>query len=1470
MSDNINDIETFCKNNNITFKNIYTIDKLKELCDICNPKIPYVRIRKKDIILNLIKEHFLDETNDDHLSLEFLSKCNIFPKNSNRNIDIIKSKKSITYYDIIDEIKKHKTKKEFFNWINDGMYGEKGWKQEAIFKILLYCNCFEFEKYDIYDDSEFNKGNLIKINSIDKYFKSAINCGGSASDTLLCKKEGKKMIIFTSKNKENENGEYDVNKITHIMKEKYKEYNYTIGIVCNNKSEYIKTKSRKNESSDVYDMVDGKQIKYIIIDQDDIFRKISIFIEKFKDTDSYDNDVLGQKNEFKIRFGQRVICCKTYNILKGIIENPKNNKNTINGSDCRFGKSYCMANDVLSYTSLNSNKKLKNILFMTSQPKTMKSIQEIFEKYTEFNDFEVINLNDEKQHEIDPNKKYIFMVSIHTIKNYINTVSGSKTKRKIHKLLDIPGIGFMIIDEFHESGDTELTQQVIKQYNLSNCIKIFYTATYNKVKRHYQVPDTNIVRWSIEDNLFAAELDDDKINILSNRHNVDVKNIISKYYFDTHEIRDYYSKMIKFYFIVARPTERFIDECNVINKQKNCKDFGFSAESVCIINKDGTIKDEEKCISYFQLHFGKKTNIGIDEEQWVNEDSEKDQGTFNMIDNICKENDQRLYYGNEDNKKPLITTFYFPSILVEGDKKPDDEKKKNSNINNFSKSLKKLLEKNKHKFIVNLNEYEIIFHNSEESILQVGKLSIEECFKYHVNKFNSKKGILLFLGSSLHTGITNNYCDRLYICGNINSPDRFYQTCSRTRNESSDWNKFGVKKYGFIVCDNYQGLSSLTKICEYYKKINETSKDTFTRLIKQKLLNINDYNNGDERVMFNKWSSDEFCDKMYTMINSYNDVLKDVKNAIAELSFNFNMAFDVIKVFKGGDKKIEKIISEISEKLKNSDGIEKGIEETKIKSKEKEIEKSDEEIKEEKEIIDTINQLEINMVNHLISLIILVKNNNNFKMTEIFSNLKDKKTNIKLNGLELSIYDIIKNQLAISYPGMNNLYGEKKEPLVDYLLIKVGEGLVSNKFNIEELEKIVENAISEINSKQTQTATEKYELVLKHFFTTAHDRKQNAEVLTAVTLVIEMISKLPKDFWEVALIKSKSKDFRILDPCVGKGVFMVVMYDELIKRGYTRKQILTEILYFADINPVNVFITKMILDPYNEFELNYYIGDSLSMIFDFKFYLVLGNPPYQSSCGNKGTGNTLWDKFVNISLKIWLYENGYLVYVHPQGWRQIDNKTGKLMLSKQILYLNMNDVDDGQKVFDASTTFDYYVLQNTEPFQETNINDYKNKEYSIDLKNMRFITNHSILDITKYLDYKNENGLIKDRSTYGTDRKWVSKIKTEEFKYPCVYSINKNNELSLRYSNTNTKGHFGITKFIVSNGSGFYKDVEGEYGCTEWAYYIKCDVEDMDNIEKCFQNQEFLNIIDAVKLTSNKYNYSILKYLKKDFWKEFI
>lgn len=415
-----------------------------------------------------------------------------------------------------------------------------------------------------------------------------------------------------------------------------------------------------------------------------------------------------------------------------------------------------------------------------------------------------------------------------------------------------------------------------------------------------------------------------------------------------------------------------------------------------------------------------------------------------------------------------------------------------------------------------------------------------------------------------------------------------------------------------------------------------------------------------------------------------------------------------------------------------------------------------------------------------------------------------------------------------------------------------------------EKNKIIRTVKELINNKKLG------ELIDKHLIPQEVEKKNHAEVSTPFKLRQEMLDKVPIEFW--------TSIQKVFEPCAGKGGFIVDIIDRFMiglkdvipnkKERY--KIIVEECLYFSDINPTNVFICKLLIDPDNKYKLNYYEGDTLQLDIQKyfkinKFNAVIGNPPYQTPSGAR-----FWDKFVLKSLHNWLNKKGYLVFIHPQGWRQINNKIGKLMISKQILYLNMNNVNEGRKVFRCSTTYDYYVLQNTDTFKKTLINDYKNKEYTYNLKNVKFIPNHSIPDIEKYLDYDNTDGLILDRSIYETRKKWISKLKTEEFKYPCIYTINKQNELSLFYSNTNNKGHFDQTKFIISNGAGYYKDIEGKYGCTEWAYYIKCTKNDMNKIEKCFQNTTFLNIIDAVKLTSNRYNHCILKHLKKEFWNEFV
>lgn len=270
--------------------------------------------------------------------------------------------------------------------------------------------------------------------------------------------------------------------------------------------------------------------------------------------------------------------------------------------------------------------------------------------------------------------------------------------------------------------------------------------------------------------------------------------------------------------------------------------------------------------------------------------------------------------------------------------------------------------------------------------------------------------------------------------------------------------------------------------------------------------------------------------------------------------------------------------------------------------------------------------------------------------------------------------------------------------------------------------------------------------------------------------------------------------------------------------------------------------------------------------------MVIGNPPYQRGNNNKGVGNTLWNLFVEKSLEKLLVKGGFLVFVHPRGWRQINNKIGNLMKKKQIMYLNMNSVEQGEKVFKCSTDFDFYILENVDTYQDTIINDYKNKEYKCLLKNKQFIPNHSMKQVFQIVcNKKQKNNFLNSKSLYETRRKWMSKEQDNKHRYQCVYSINKNNEPTLRWSSRNDLGHFKTKKFIFSNGSGIIKDYKGNYGLTEWAYSFVCqNNKELNDMEKIFKTNKFQNFINAINLTSDKYNYNIMKCMKPDWYKQFL
>ncbi len=122
----------------------------------------------------------------------------------------------------------------------------------------------------------------------------------------------------------------------------------------------------------------------------------------------------------------------------------------------------------------------------------------------------------------------------------------------------------------------------------------------------------------------------------------------------------------------------------------------------------------------------------------------------------------------------------------------------------------------------------------------------------------------------------------------------------------------------------------------------------------------------------------------------------------------------------------------------------------------------------------------------------------------------------------------------------------------------------------------------------------------------------------------------------------------------------------------------------------------------------------------------------------------------------------------------------------------------------------------------------------------------------------------------------MSRTKTEEYKYPCVYTITQRDGItffysSIKHSKTEKKDMF-VPKVIWSNGLGTYPiiDSNGDYGLTQFSYAIIDDVHNLKNIENVLNNPKFIELMEYVKFQNNKYNYKVISLFKKDFWKEFL
>ena len=754
-------------------------------------------------------------------------------------------------------------------------------------------------------------------------------------------------------------------------------------------------------------------------------------------------------------------------------------------------------------------------------------------------------------------------------------------------------------------------------------------------------------------------------------------------------------------------------------------------------------------------------------------------------------------------------------------------------IEQVSNTFKKFLIKNKF-----MEEYEIITLSDTDNSKQL----INNSNLKAIN--NKKKGVIILSGRKCSMGVTIPNCDIVMLMNDIHSADLIYQMMTRCLSEDNN------KRFGFVVDLNIQRQISV--IMEYALKCKDTlpPKETLKYLLTNRIINLKN-----DIFEFNENEMDNFVNKLYSIwSNEPKNTIRTLQRTIYIKTndvFSNSEQNNLNKVFFQGSFKKTKIKLHESKDADVHTGQERKSNPEHPSGTSKKEEKIEEKVNFIQDIIEYIVPF----------LCIITVRDEVYTFRDMYNVIKEDKVLLHIT-----------NSQFITWWG-KNLPDNILDTVMNYY------NKVNEKYDYDSITKRIKHIFLECKNDRKKFA----ETVVEYFTPTDREKKNNAEIPTPRKLKLEMTSKVPEDFW--------TKPQKVLEPSVGKGGFCLEIIEFFMKGLKEKipdeekryKRIVEDCLYFADINPVNIHITKLILDPNDEYKLNYYQGDSLKLECkkDFGldgFDLIIGNPPYNSS-GNTGTGNTIWQHFVKSSLTKWLLENGYLCMVHPSGWRKPCYKKSQLKglfklmaIDNQINYLEIHGLDDGKKTFGCGTRYDWYIINKRICYKKSKIIDELGHSSSLKLDKYNWLPNYNFKNISKILSNKKSKCLsVLMDSSYHAIRKYMNEKKSSIYKYPCIHSTPKKG-IRYMYSNRNDKGHFGISKVIFGESgiNNVIIDIDGKYGMTQGAIAIIVnDISEAKKIKTALLSNKFKNILKSTMFGNFRIDCNIFKNFKRDFWKEF-
>ena len=1295
-------------------------------------------------------------------------------------------------------------------------------KQESLFRLFVTLGLIPKINKDYYVCSgNYNERTIKKLESLKDFFydgknkEKKLKDKGDISDLTLIHKYDKETILAcSSKNLNKTNiGKLDISNIRDLFRDKYENKGFNKLVFCiviRNKKDFRNMLSRvATTNKHLLDVLNKSET--IIIDWNDLNTAYKLFktqyIHPLKEILNNYRDTLVLKPH------QEMSVCKTLKIRE-------NNNSALWGHVQRSGKSYIIAGCISRILEEG------NYLLITTAPnETIEQYMRVFD-YQQFSTFNVILLDGCNKKPI-LTKKNIIVCSKQFLHKKIedkNSISWLKKMKFIMRF----------IDESHQGGTTELAKNILDYYG-KDAFTVYISATYSKPVNDYNIPKDCWIMWDMEDISLCKNIHKiDSRKRLLEKHGDTFNNIINTY--SEEYFIEEYSKYPELFVLTDELTS---DSINTIRERTQDNSFGWSVDGLFVLkqNVDNVIpefQDEKHNLELWYRIFGKVDEFGIPDKNFKRlfeeKSGEPSRGSFKnpfmkRIENICKNPVYNSrFVGNSDN--PIIVMAFLPV----------------NDIDNISIATRDLLLKYK---IV--EDYEIVIINSKNT--NNPKKEIYDGLSR--SKSMKKQGVLVLSGKQCSLGVSLEDCDVVLLLNNIKSYDILNQMMFRSMTETKG------KKCGFVVDLNiHRCIQLMMESALYIKKGHP--KDSIKYILKNNIININpDY--WMETFGKHKEAIDKVSEYIYEIYSLNPELALDhLLNRLVYKNIELKKKYQdfINKLFKTGKTKTKIDVLELEET------INKGIDKEKCEKSSSKNEDTDEEEKYE----EKVNFMDI--IKHLIPLLCIftIRNKDIFTFQDMY--------NFILGNNEL--FTILTNQLSI-WSGIE--LSERKIKMI----IKIYRKYIKEDMDID----TITRTIKELFVKNISNRKELSSLLDKYLIPQELEKKQNAEVSTPYKLRQEMLDKIPTEFW--------SKKHKVFEPCCGKGGFLLDIIDRFMdglkekipdeKERY--KTIITECLYWSDINPTNIYICKLLLDPFEEYtkDLKYNEGNTLELDIIDKwgvenFDAVIGNPPYnnsQNNIGKKGGGDLLWNKFVIFSLSI-LKSNKYLCFVHPSGWRKPESSNSKyknlfklMTHENQMEYLEIHSTKDGLKVFNCGTRYDWYVIKKKYPEKKTIIIDEIGIKQEVNLQEYDWIPNYNIIEVKKLLKTDNEKNceIIYSGSSYESRKKWVSKVQTEEFKYPLIHSTPKN---SIRYmfSKVKDKGHFGIPKIIFGD-SGIIPviDIEGKYGMTQHSMAIPVSsLEEAQSIEKFISSNKFKKIINSCSWSNFQIDWRLFTYFKKDFWKE--